>query len=102
MIKLSVMYPQQDGKQFNLDYYLKDHMELVQSTWGSLIKDAYVSRGLAGGAPDAPPAYHIMAHIGFASMDDLNKALETGGPLFADVPNFTDIQPVVQISEVLT
>jgi uncharacterized protein (TIGR02118 family) len=101
MVKLSVMYPQQDGKKFDLGYYLKNHFDLVKATWGGLIKESYVTRGVSGGAPGTKPAYHIMAHVAFASMDDLNKALATGAPLTADVPNFTDIQPVVQVSEVL-
>lgn len=101
MIKLSVMYPRQEGKKFDLSYYLKDHFALVQRKWQGLMKDAYVTRGLAGGAPGAPPLYHIMAHIGFESMEDLEKAMQQGAELFADIPNFTDIQPVVQIGEVL-
>jgi hypothetical protein len=43
-----------------------------------------------------------MAHISFATMDDLKKALDSGGELFADIPNFTDIRPTVQISEVIS
>ena len=101
MVKLTVMYPQQNGKNFNLDYYLKDHFALVQKAWGGLMKGAEVVRGVAGGAPGESPTYHIMALINFESMDDFNQALAKGGPLFADIPNFTDIEPVVQVSEVL-
>lgn len=42
-----------------------------------------------------------MKHIAFASMDELRSALESAGTLFADTPNYTDIEPVLQISEVL-
>lgn len=101
MIKLSVMYPQQQGKRFNVEYYLKDHRAAIERTWAGLLKDAYFVRGISGGAADAPPTYHIMAQLSFASMDDLKKALERGGELFADIPNFTDIKPTVQISEVI-
>ena len=101
MVKLSVMYPQQQGKQFNMEYYLSKHMPLVREKWRVLLQEAYVTRGLAGGAPGAPPVYHVMAHISFASMDDLNQALKAGGELFADIPNFTDLQPAVQIGEVV-
>ena len=99
MIKMSVMYPQEQGKNFNLDYYLQTHMALVKDKWSGLVKDVYVTKGLAGGAPNSPPSYHVMAQISFASMDDLQEALGKGADLFADIPNFTDIQPVVQISE---
>jgi hypothetical protein len=53
------------------------------------VQDSYVTRGLSGGAPDAPPSYHIMAHISFASMEDLQRAMDTGGEFFADIPNCT-------------
>ena len=102
MIELTVMFPRQEGKKFDLSYYLIDHFTLVQSKWGDLMRNAYVTRGLAGGAPGAAPTYHIMAHIQFDSLDDVHKAMEKGAELFADVTNFTDIAPAVQISEVLT
>ena len=101
MVKLIVMYPEQAGKKFDLTYYTSKHIPLVQKTWKGLMKDAYIVRGVAGGAPGAPPTYRITAHISFTSMDDLQKALGMGGSLFADIPNFTDIQPVVQVGEVL-
>ena len=102
MIKLSVMYPEQPGKKFDFAYYQDKHFDLVRRTWGGLVKDVYVTRGLAGGAPGTPPTYRVMAHISFASMDDLQQAIAKGSALFADIPNFTDIQPVVQVSEVLS
>lgn len=103
MVKLSVMYPHKEGSKFDLDYYLTKHLDLVKAKWGSLIKDAYVTKGLGGGAPGEPPTYQIMAHISFESMDALNKAIAGhGDEIFADVPNFTDITPIVQIGEVLS
>ncbi len=102
MVKLSVMYPHKEGSKFDLDYYLTKHFDLVQAKWDGLMKDAYVTKGLGGGAPGEPPTYQIMAHISFESMDALNKAVTGhGDELFADVPNFTDITPIVQISEVV-
>jgi uncharacterized protein (TIGR02118 family) len=102
MIKLSVMYPHNEGAKFDFDYYLGRHFDLVQQKWGGLMKDAYVTRGLSGGDPGSSPAFHVMAHITFASLDDLNQAVSShGAELFADVPNFTDITPLVQVSEVL-
>lgn len=102
MVKLSVMYPHRDGAKFDLDYYLTKHLGLVQEHWGGLVQDAYVARGLGGGAPGDPPTYHIMTQVSFASMEQLNEALGRAQPLLADIPNFTDIQPVMQVSEVVS
>jgi uncharacterized protein (TIGR02118 family) len=43
-----------------------------------------------------------MAHLYFNSMEEFGQAFATGAPiLMADLPNFTDIEPVIQISEVM-
>ncbi len=103
MVKLSVMYPHKEGSKFDLDYYLNKHLDLVQAKWGGLMKDAYVTKGLGGGAPGHPPTYQIMAHLTFESVDDLNNALTAhGSEVMADIPNFTDITPVVQVSEMIS
>lgn len=103
MVKLSVMYPHKEGSKFDMDYYLTKHLDLVKAKWDGLMKDAYVTKGVGGGAPGGPPTYQIMAHISFESMDALNKAVSGhGDEIFADVPNFTDITPIVQIGEVVS
>ena len=55
---------------------------------------------LAGGAPGAPATYVAMAHLYFDSVDAFQKAFSPhAGPIMADIPNYTNIQPVIQISE---
>lgn len=38
MIRVSVMYPKQDGGEFNYDYYLQTHMPLVKERLGDALK----------------------------------------------------------------
>lgn len=103
MIRLSVMYPQGEGKTFNLEYYATKHMPLVKARWGGMGLVRYeVDKGVAGGAPGAPPPYVSIGHVYFHSLGELQKAVAAHGQeLFADVPNFTDITPQVQISEIV-
>ena len=103
MIRLSVMYPQGEGKTFDLDYYAKKHMPLVKARWGGMGLVRYeVDKGVAGGAPGAPAPYVSIGHVYFNSLGELQKAVAAHGPeLFADVPNFTNITPQVQISEIV-
>ena len=103
MIRMSVMYPAGDGKKFDLDYYAKNHMALVKSRWGGMgLVRTEVDRGVGGGAPGAPAPFVAVGHVYFNSMEDLQKATKAHGKeLFADVPNFTNITPQVQISEVV-
>lgn len=103
MVRMSVMYPAGEGKKFDLDYYKNKHMPLVKTRWGGMGLVRYeVDKGLAGGAPGAPAPFVCVGHVYFDSLVDLQKAASAHGKeLFADVPNFTNITPQVQISEIV-
>lgn len=102
MIKVSVMYPNNAGVQFNHDYYRDTHMPLVKAKMGDSCKFYTVDKGLAGGTPGTPPTYVGMCHI---YCDTVEAFLAGFGPhakeIMGDVPNYTNAQPVVQISEVV-
>lgn len=73
MYKVSVMYPNQKGSRFDLEYYRTTHMALVEKHMKPFgLLRAEILRGISGGI------------------------------LRADIPNFTDVTPIRQISEVLT
>lgn len=102
MIKVSVMYPSATDARFDHEYYRDKHMPLVKSLMGESCLFYTVDKGLAGGAPGEPPTYIGMCHIFCDSVD----AFQAGfGPhvktVMADIPNYTDITPVMQISEVV-
>jgi uncharacterized protein (TIGR02118 family) len=53
-----------------------------------------------GPRPKSPPIYVCIGTLTFNSMDDYKEAFRVhGAKLFADIPNFTDIEPVVQVNE---
>jgi len=101
MIKVSVFYPNKEGARFDMGYYLQKHMPMVRQKMGAAVKSMGVEQGLAGGTPGAPITYRVIAHMTFDSMEAFQSAF---GPqaesIMADVPNYTDLQPIVQISEV--
>ena len=101
MIKVSVMYPNQSGARFDLAYYRDKHMPLVQARMGAACRFYTVDSGMAGGAPGEPPTYVAMGHIFSDSVEAFQAAF---GPhvkeIMADIPNYTDIQPQIQISQV--
>jgi uncharacterized protein (TIGR02118 family) len=101
MIKVSVFYPNKEGARFDLDYYLHKHIPMVRQKMAAAMKGLGVEQGIAGGMPGAPLPYRVIAHMTFDSMEAYQAAF---GPhaqtIMADVPNYTDLQPVVQISEV--
>ena len=102
MIKVSVYYPNEEGKKFDMDYYLTKHVPLVSESLGSALKDASYEKGLASTEPDTPARYVAIANLYFNSMEEFGEAFGIAAPtLMADLPNFTDIEPVGQISEVV-
>ncbi|HET8696047.1 MAG TPA: EthD family reductase [Gammaproteobacteria bacterium] len=102
MIKVSVLYPHKTGAKFDMDYYCDSHMPLVQSKLKPALKGMAVDKGLAGGTPGAPPAYVAMCHLWFDSVAAFEGAFEPAADtILADIPNYTDIEPVLQISEVM-
>ena len=102
MIRLTVMYPDAEDAYFDMDYYLNSHIALGLELCGDAVKECSVEQGLGGGAPGAPAPYRVMARICVDSMEDFAKYVAPHDPEFgADVPNFTNIVPVIQINEVV-
>ena len=99
MIKLSVMYPNGDGATFDMEYYCKSHIPLVRQSLGASLKGVVVDQGI--GQPGSPAPFLAMGHLMFESLVDLESALNAHGPkLMADIPNYTNTRPTIQISEI--
>jgi uncharacterized protein (TIGR02118 family) len=102
MIKVSVMYPYSDGARFDHVYYRDRHMPMVRARLGSACAYYTVEKGLAGRAPGAPPAYVAMCAFICDSVEGYEAAShEHGAEIRADIAKYTDIAPVIQISEVV-
>ncbi|MCH8345949.1 MAG: EthD family reductase [Chloroflexi bacterium] len=104
MIRVSVFYPNTPDGKFDIDYYAGKHMSMVTARlkpMGMLRWE--IDKGLASGAPGTPAPFIAVGHLYFSSVEEFEKAFGTHGPeLMADVPNFTDIEPQIQISEVIS
>ncbi len=101
MIKVSVLYPAGENTKFDMDYYCKSHIPMVQEKLGAACKRVAVEQGLAGGGEGVPPTYVAMGHLYFDSVAEFQAAFSPhGAAIMGDVPNYTNIQPVLQISEV--
>ena len=102
MIKVSVMYPYQEGARFDHAYYRDRHMPMVKARLGSACAYYTVERGLAGREPGAPPAFVAMCAFICDSVEGYKAAMqEHVAEVRGDLANYTDIAPVVQFSEVV-
>jgi len=103
MIKVAIFYPNGEGKTFDMDYYATKHMPMAADLFGDSLKAMSIDKGLANGTPDMPLQY---VAIGYFYFEDMSSFQNSMGPnsekLKADVPNYTNIRPVLQISEVQT
>jgi len=101
MIRVSVYYPS-PGK-FDLGYYENNHMAMVGDRLKPLgLLRWEIDKGLAGGTPDAPAPFVAIGHIYFNSVADFQKAFGAhAAEIMADIPNYTDIEPQFQVSEVI-
>ena len=101
MIKVSVLYPNTEGKKFDMEYYLSKHIPMVQQKLGDACKGVAVEAGLGGAEPGSPATYIAMGHLYFDSVEAFQTAF---GPhaqaIMGDIPNYSDVQPAIQLSEV--
>ena len=102
MIKVSVVYPNSQGKKFDMDYYCNKHIPMVGALLGNALKGATVEKGLGGGAPGSPAPYAGMGNMYFNSVEEFGNAFgPNADKIMGDLPNFTDIEPIIQVSEVM-
>ena len=100
MIKVTVFYPSDKGTKFDIDYYCKKHMPMVQQKLGSACKKIAVEHGVEGGSPGSKPGFVAMGHIYAESVEAFRAAFGAHAKeIMADIPNYTDIAPTIQISE---
>jgi len=92
MIKVSVMYPKTDDVEFDIEYYRTTHMDIVRDGMNP-VKIEVES------AIDGP--YVAIGTLYFNSLEDLGASPEGAAAAAADVPNFSNVESVMQISTVV-
>ncbi len=103
MVKVAIYYPNDEGNTFDMDYYANTHMPMAAELFGDNLKAMVIDKGLGGGAPGVAAPYVAIGYFYFADMATCQSEMgEHSKTLQADVPNYTNIKPVLQISEILT
>ena len=102
MIKVSVLYPNGDGKTFDMNYYCNKHVPMVAGLLGSSVKGASVEKGLGGGDPGSPAPYAAMGNLYFETVQEFENSFGPNAEtIMADIPNYTNIELTTLISEVM-
>ena len=101
MIKFTALYPNNDGAVFDFDYYKSKHLPLTLSLLGGSVLRSELDKGVSG-ANGAPALYIAAGHLYFESVDALRATFFPHlRRLREDIPNFTNVEPLIQVSEII-
>jgi uncharacterized protein (TIGR02118 family) len=75
---------------------------MIAELLGDAVIGATVEKGLAGAEPGSTAAFQAMGNLYFESMETFQNSFGPNAEkIMADIPNYTNIEPVIQISEVI-
>ena len=94
-VKVTVLYPAGEGSTFDMDYYKVTHREIVERCLGPV--EFSCEQGLEG------QPFMATGHLLYESIEAMQQgfASPTAGEAQADVLNFTNITPQIQIGTVI-
>jgi len=94
MIKVSVTYPSGDDTTFDHEYYKATHVPMAVDAWSPVRTE--IDKGI-----DGPNVAAV--HMYFDSLEVFQAAMRSPktGDVMADVANYTNIAPVMQIAEIV-
>lgn len=101
MFKVEILYPNGDGKTFDMDYYEKKHMPMVAGFIGKNLKFYEIDKGIAGRTPNDKVPFLAIGYFYIADVAEYNKSIgQNRDAIVNDFKNYTNVQPVIQISEI--
>lgn len=102
MIKVSVMYPNGPKTKFDSEYYKNSHLPMIAESLGDALKEIEFNIGIGGRVPGELAPYVAIAHLTFDSVESFQSSFGPHAEKFAaDVPNYTNVEGELQISEVV-
>jgi uncharacterized protein (TIGR02118 family) len=102
LTKVSVMYPYAEGKTFNMEYYESTHMPMVAKFLGSNLVKYTIEKGLASGIPNQPLPFMAIGTFYVKNLSEYQAAIAPNrDAIRADFSNYTNITPVILVSEVV-
>jgi uncharacterized protein (TIGR02118 family) len=102
LIKLTLLYPNGEGKTFDWDYYTNKHYPLLKKYFGNTLKDFELDKGESSGSPNTPVPFVAIGYFYFENIEAFQAVMKkNGAEIMADIPKYTNISPIVQISKVV-
>ncbi len=102
LIKVTILYPYSEGKTFNMEYYEKKHMPMVAGYLGANLVKYTIEKGVSGSAPDQPSPFMAVGAFYVKSLSEYRAAVTPhSDEIRADFANYTNVLPIIMVSEVI-
>ena len=103
MIRISVMYPYRPGARFDHDYYANRHVPMAVRALGDAVRSVTIEQGLDPGPPWPSPRYVAVCNFVCDSLEAYEQAIiPHAEALQADLANYSDVAPVIQVGALAT
>ncbi len=102
MIRIAAVYPREQGKKFDAEYYVHTHLPLVQKKFSPYgLTKIEVDRGLETPGRGESPFFAI-GYLYFKDLDGFRQAYAAvGAGVIADISKYTDVKPMIQVGEII-
>jgi len=97
------MYPNTPDTKFDFEYYTKQHIPLARKLWADkLLNVQVVKKAFLSVSDKKESEYLVIATFEVTSMEDLQDLIKNHSEILSnDFPNYTNVKPIIQISEVI-
>jgi len=104
MIKVTVLYPNEEGKKFDHAYFSTTHLALVQKLLTPMgLTKFETEKGVSSADPNEPAPFIAVGQLSFDTTDEVHEGFKAHGrEIMGDIANYTDIKPTFQISETIS
>jgi uncharacterized protein (TIGR02118 family) len=101
MIKVTVLYPNAANATFDMKYYVTHHLPMVRDKCAPECRSIAAESGVGSAEPGSQAPYIALGHLTFDSVAAFQKSFGPNAPaILADIPNYTNTSPIIQISEI--
>lgn len=95
---LTVLYPNKEGATFDFEYYMQKHVPLANRLLGHEFR---VTRGISSAQGGEAP-FLCIARMDIGTVEEFVPVITQHiGVLGNDIPNYTNVAPVILFEEVL-
>ncbi|MBB6342940.1 uncharacterized protein (TIGR02118 family) [Pseudomonas fluvialis] len=101
MYCVTVLYPNQADGHFDFTYYRDRHLPMMLALLGDNVVSLQLRRGMQ--AVDGSPApYLCLLNTQIRSPEHFASVMAANSErVLGDIPNYTNLQPIIQIDEIL-